>query len=108
MSLCTICASLDLRSLTDNGDDPQDVVHHNSLRDLKVSARFCPLCHLFFKELSLQPLFSLENGNSSIILRGAQSFDTDWNMGGIYGLRARCDSARIIARFSLYPDEGLH
>lgn len=107
MSLCTLCASLDLRSLIDNDDDPQDVAHHNSLRDLKVSAQSCPLCHLFLKELSLQSLFSLENGDSSIILRGAQCFDADWNMGGIYMLRVRCDSARISARFSLYPDEGL-
>jgi hypothetical protein len=108
MSLCPCCTRIDLRNFTDSENDIQDVPHVESLWALKLSSSTCSLCHLIFTELSKSPLFrEPEAGEKSsrITLRGAQYVDEEWNQGGIYLIRARCDSARLVARLGVYVDE---
>jgi hypothetical protein len=109
MSLCPCCIRIDLRNLTDPENDLQDVPHLESLWALKISSSTCSLCNLIFTELSKSPSFQEpEPGekSSTIILRGAQYVDEEWNQGGIYLIQARCDSARLATRLGVYVDEG--
>jgi hypothetical protein len=109
MSLCPCCTRIDLRNFTDSENDIQDVPHVESLWALKLSSSTCSLCNLIFTELSKSPSFrEPEAGEkfSRITLRGAQYVDEEWNQGGIYLIRARCDSARLVARLGVYVDEG--
>lgn len=112
MPLCTTCDKLDLCDLTDWDNDLQDVPHHKSLANLKQSALTCELCKLFYNGLAADQAIvetgGPENVDSPIILRGRQYLDYESNQGGIYVLKARCDSARARALFGLYMDEGLH
>jgi len=112
MPLCTTCDKLDLCDLTDWDNDLQDVPHHISLANLKQSALTCKLCRLFYNGLATDQAIVETGGpgnvDSPIILRGRQYLDYESNQGGIYVLKARCDSARARALFGLYVDEGLH
>jgi hypothetical protein len=76
---------------------------------LKLSSSTCSLCNLILTELAKSLSFrepeAGEKG-SRIILHGAQYVDEEWNQGGIYLIRVRCDSARLVARLGVYVDEG--
>ena len=109
MSLCSICTKLDIKDFTDWDNDVQDVTHIDSLWTLKVTSETCQLCSLLFNEFAKHNSFKHPRPgekSSPIILRAAQHFDEDWNVGGIYLIRARCDSLGIKAWIGLYPEEG--
>jgi Heterokaryon incompatibility protein (HET) len=109
MGLCSLCDGLDLRNLTDNGNEVQDIIHQKSLLALKQSAPSCALCRLFFDQLSdklaHQNFDDSVWSDSPIVLRGRQHLDEDYYPQGIYALKVRCDRAKVYAVFGLYPDE---
>jgi hypothetical protein len=109
MSLCSICDKLDLRDLTDDENEVQDITHHISLLALKRSASSCGLCGLIFGQLSdklaHRTLDDSVWSDSPIVLRGRQQLDEDYYARGIYALKVRCDRAGVHAVFGLYPDE---
>lgn len=54
MSLCHHCNAIDIKTLVWNSRDAQDYenkAHHRTFRELKQSAKSCPLCALFVEEL---------------------------------------------------------
>lgn len=110
-TLCTTCTNLDIKDFTDWDNDIQDVPHVDSLWTLKQSSVTCTLCRLLYTEFEKATFFKApeqeeEKRSSSIILRGAQHVDEEWNTGGIYLIRARCDSLGIKAWIGVYADEG--
>jgi hypothetical protein len=109
MPLCAICNQLDIKDFTDWEDDIQDVPHHASLWELKLSSSSCTVCKLIYTEFMKHKFFrepKQEERNTPVVLRGGQHVDEDWNAGGIYIIRARCDSIGIKAWLGLFQDEG--
>ncbi|KAL0938039.1 heterokaryon incompatibility protein [Colletotrichum truncatum] len=115
MSLCDACKAFDLANLLDDDGELQDVTLHKSILNLNLNSSICDLCKLFWEsianQISPENLAAIRNeswdlGPPVVVIRGARYVDENWEEGGIYEAKIRCDSLRAYGYFSFYPAVG--
>ncbi|KAF4907162.1 hypothetical protein CGCF415_v007474 [Colletotrichum fructicola] len=112
MPLCGTCEGFDLASLLDQDRDVHDLVFHNSISKLKDNALTCDFCRLLWTTLTKDQaedsdfFFSPakdDDHESPVVLRGITTYiDDDYEAGGIYCCKVRCDRFLLAGYLSFY------
>ncbi|KAI8170305.1 hypothetical protein K4K49_004990 [Colletotrichum sp. SAR 10_70] len=115
MPLCGTCQGFDLADLLDQDREVHDLVFHKSISKLRASASICDFCRLLWTTLTkdqaedsdfFSALEKDDDHQSPVILRGIQYANDDYETGGVFRCKVRCDPFRPAGYVSFYSAEG--